>query len=115
MKQLLLGRRVVVTEVPAPGIGAGQVLVEVAYSFISTGTEVAGVKSAGGGIIAKIKDHPQRIAQVVELMRVDGVRKTLARVRSKLEGMGPLGYSCSGRVIAGGGAAEPGGEAAGGV
>lgn len=100
MKQLLYGHRVVVTDVPSPGLGSGQVLVEVAYSFISTGTEVAGVKAASGGLLAKIKEHPQRIAQVLELVRVNGVKKTLARVRGKLEGRNPLGYSCAGRVIA---------------
>ena len=31
MKQLLLGKRVSVSDVPAPGLGRGQVLVEVAY------------------------------------------------------------------------------------
>ena len=100
MKQVLLGQRVVVTDVPAPGLGRGQVLVEVAYSFISTGTEVAGVKAAAGSLVQKIKEHPQRIAQVLEMVRVNGVKKTLARVRSKLEARGPLGYSSAGRIIA---------------
>jgi predicted dehydrogenase/NADPH:quinone reductase-like Zn-dependent oxidoreductase len=102
MKQLLLGSRVHIADVPAPGLGSKQVLVEVAYSFISTGTEVAGVKSASGGLIAKVKEHPQRVAQVLEMIRVNGVKKTLARVRARLETRGPLGYSCSGRVIAAG-------------
>ena len=100
MKQLLYGKGVFVTDIPSPGLGRGQVLVETAYSFISTGTEAAGVKSASGGVIAKIKEHPQRIAQVVEMVRVNGVKKALARVRSKLESRGPLGYSCSGRIVA---------------
>ncbi len=100
MKQVLFGKRVYVTEVPAPGIGRGQVLVEVAYSFISTGTEVAGVKGAKGGVISKVRQHPQRIAQVMEMIRVDGVRKTFARVQAKLEGRGTIGYSCAGRVVA---------------
>jgi predicted dehydrogenase/threonine dehydrogenase-like Zn-dependent dehydrogenase len=100
MKQLLFGKGLHITDVPEPGLGRRQVLVEVAYSFISTGTEVAGVKSARGGIVAKVAAHPQRVAQVLEMVRVDGVKKTLARVRSKLDSRGPLGYSCAGRVIA---------------
>ncbi len=100
MKQLLLGKSVVVADIPAPGLGRGQVLVEVAYSFISTGTEVAGVKAAAGGVLDKIKQHPQRVAQVLDMVRVNGIKKTLARVRSKLETRLPLGYSCAGRVIA---------------
>ncbi len=100
MKQILLGQRVVVTDVPAPGLGRGQVLVEVAYSFISTGTEVAGVKAAAGSLLQKVTEHPQRVAQVLEMIRVNGVKKTLARVRSKLESREPLGYSSAGRIIA---------------
>jgi predicted dehydrogenase/threonine dehydrogenase-like Zn-dependent dehydrogenase len=106
MKQVLLGKRIHVTDVPAPGLGSGQVLVEVAYSFISTGTEIAGVKSAAGGLISKVKDHPQRVMQVLEMVRVNGVKKTLARVRARLETRGPLGYSCAGRVIATGSAVQ---------
>jgi len=66
MKQLLLGSRVHVADVPAPGLGSKQVLVDVAYSFISTGTEVAGVKSASGALVSKIKEHPQRTAPATD-------------------------------------------------
>ncbi len=100
MKQLLLGKGVTVADVPPPGIGAGDVLVEVAYSFISTGTEVAGVKASKSGLLTKIREHPARIGQVLEMVRVNGIRKTLARVQSRLETRIPLGYSCSGRVLA---------------
>lgn len=100
MKQVLLGNRIHVEDVPVPGLGPGEVLVEVAYSFISTGTELAGVKSAGKSIIGKIKEHPQRIAQVMEMIRVNGVRKTVASVQMKLETRTAPGYSASGRVIA---------------
>ncbi|UCE58882.1 MAG: bi-domain-containing oxidoreductase [Phycisphaerales bacterium] len=100
MKQILVGDRVCVADVPAPGMGSGQVLVEVAYSFISTGTEIAGVKGARGGVVAKIKEHPQRVAQVLEMVRVDGVKRTFARVKSRLDSRTAPGYSCAGRVIA---------------
>jgi predicted dehydrogenase len=100
MKQVLLGKNILVSDVPAPNPGEKQVLVEVAYSFISTGTEIAGVKSSTAGLISKIKDHPDRIRQVLEMVRVNGIKKTLARVQSKLDTQQPLGYSCSGRVIA---------------
>jgi|LSQX01.3.fsa_nt_gb hypothetical protein len=46
MKQVLVRKgRVMVEDVPAPLVGMGNVLVEVAYSLISTGTEVEGVSS----------------------------------------------------------------------
>lgn len=102
MKQVLLGKCIVVADVPAPGLGAREVLVETAYSFISTGTETTGVKSAGSGLLAKIKEHPERVARVLDMVRVNGIRKTLALVRAKIDARNPLGYSCAGRVIAAG-------------
>lgn len=100
MKQILVGRCVKVEDVPAPGLGSGEVLVEVAWSLISTGTEVAGVESARGGLWATVKEHPQRLAQVLEMIRVNGIRKTFVRVRTRLNAGYPTGYSCAGRVIA---------------
>jgi predicted dehydrogenase/threonine dehydrogenase-like Zn-dependent dehydrogenase len=100
MKQVLLGKRVAVADVPAGAVGRKQVMVEVAYSFISTGTEIAGVKAAGGGLIGKITQHPQRIAQVLENVRVNGIKKTLILVQNRLDAQGTIGYSLCGRVLA---------------
>jgi len=99
MRQLLLRHGVKLTDVPAPPVGAREVLVEVAYSFISTGTEVASAKSASGGILHKAMKHPRRIAQTLEMVRVNGLRRTMVQIRSRLAEGWPIGYSCSGRVL----------------
>jgi len=100
MRQVLLRHGVELTDVPAPPVGAREVLVEVAYSFISTGTEVAGVKSASGGLFHQAMKHPRRIAQALEMIRVNGLRKAMVRIRGRLAEGRPIGYSCSGRVLA---------------
>jgi predicted dehydrogenase/threonine dehydrogenase-like Zn-dependent dehydrogenase len=99
MKQVLLQRGVQVVEVPSPGLGGGQVLVEVGYSFISTGTEMAGVRSSSEGMIAQATHHPSRIGRVLEMVQVDGIRKTLIRVRARMAESRAIGYSCAGRVL----------------
>lgn len=100
MKQILLGKRITVAEVPTPGISSHQVLVETAYSFISSGTELAGVQAAQGSLLDKVRDQPQRVAQVLEMVRINGVKRTMARVQQRVDTRKPLGYSLSGRVIA---------------
>ena len=48
MKQVVVKKgEVKVEDVPRPFIGKGNVLVEVAYSVISTGTEIEGMRQSG--------------------------------------------------------------------
>lgn len=100
MKKVFLGDKVTVSDVPVPGIGVREVLVETAYSFISSGTELSGVKSASSNLIDKVKSNPERITKVLDMVRVNGVKKTFIRVKDKLESRGPIGYSCAGKIIA---------------
>jgi len=101
MKQLLLRKgRVAVLDVPAPGISPKNVLVEVCYSLISTGTEMASVNLSGASLLTKAKERPQEVAKVLNSIRVRGLKKTLALVQNKLDEWKALGYSCAGRVIA---------------
>jgi predicted dehydrogenase/threonine dehydrogenase-like Zn-dependent dehydrogenase len=99
MKQVLLGKGITVSEVPSPPLGSRQILVETAYSFISTGTEIAGVQGSSDGLLKKALERPKRIAQTLEMIRINGLRRTFARIDAKMQETRPLGYSCSGRVI----------------
>ena len=52
MKQVLMRRgHIAVENVPAPLVEPGSVLVEVAYSVISTGTEMSSLKGTGQSIL----------------------------------------------------------------
>jgi len=100
MKQVLVRRgSVVVEDVPAPLVGKGNVLVEVAYSLISTGTELEGVKRSGESLVRKAVEHPEKVRKLIHHLAEQGIKKTLAMVRSKVDAAQPLGYSCSGVVI----------------
>ena len=71
-------------DVPAQIFGEGQILVEVAYSLISVGTELSGVVSSGKSLIQKALEQPERIKKVIDSLRSQGIQKTVAKVRRGL-------------------------------
>jgi threonine dehydrogenase-like Zn-dependent dehydrogenase len=100
MKQIVVkGGRLLVEDVPAPLIDEQNILVEVAYSLISTGTEITGIKSSGQSLVRKAIQQPENVKKILGIIRERGIKKTLSLVESRLEGASPLGYSCSGIVI----------------
>lgn len=100
MKQVLVKRgRVQIEDVPAPLLNDNHILVEVAYSLISTGTEVTGVKRSGESLAKKAIQQPENVKKVLNILKEKGIKKTLTLVKSKVGGASPTGYSCSGVVI----------------
>ena len=100
MRQLFLDRgTVIVKDVCKPLLHDTCVLVEVSYSFISSGTELATIAHAGKR--AFFTNVPEKIKKIMTSLASNGVDGTAALVRSKLKGeLQSLGYSCSGKVIA---------------
>ena len=102
LKQLLQSLKdgtTTVAEIPAPRCGAGQVLVQTSLSLVSAGTERMLVAFGKGNLIQKARSQPDKVKQVLEKARTDGVAATLAAVRSKLDQPLALGYCNVGRVI----------------
>lgn len=100
MKQVLLKKgEIIVEEVPAPIIRDNNVLVQVAYSCISTGTEMSGVTSSGQSLLRKAFKEPGRIKKVLSLAKTQGISNTIASVKGKLDIANPVGYSCAGKTI----------------
>jgi len=89
----------VVDDVPAPLLDDDSVLVEVAYSFISTGTELTGVEQSGKSLVKRALEQPEKVKKLIDHLRQQGIQKTIAKVQGKLEESVPTGYSCSGIVI----------------
>lgn len=70
MKQVLIKQgRAVVSDVPAPGIEPGCVLVRLDHSCISAGTELGGMKSSGQPLWKRVLEQPERVRQVIDLAR----------------------------------------------
>lgn len=101
MKQVLIqGGSVIVAEVPAPGVGPRNVLVRVAFSCISAGTEMASVRMSGLPLYKRALRQPDNVKRVLQMVRSQGLAHTLDRVQGKLASGSPTGYSAAGVVIA---------------
>jgi predicted dehydrogenase/threonine dehydrogenase-like Zn-dependent dehydrogenase len=97
---LLKEGQTVVEEVPAPQVEPGTVLVRVKYSCISTGTEMAGIRSSGVPLWKRAMKQPEKVKKVLEMVAAQGLTRTTAVVRGKLTSAVPIGYSASGTVLA---------------
>ena len=90
--------RVTVTDVPAPMIEPGHVLVAVAYSLISAGTETSALQESGKTLLHQAAAQPAKLWKVMDYLRRHGVRRTVSLVQGRLAEIAPTGYSCAGIV-----------------
>lgn len=86
-------------ETPTPNPGSGDILIQSRVSAISVGTEKMLVTFGKSNIIEKAKQQPDKVKQVLDKMKTDGVAATVEAVRSKLDEPIPLGYSNAGVVM----------------
>jgi predicted dehydrogenase len=94
--------RLELLDVPEPALAPGRLLIRNAVSVISTGTERSTLEVARMGLVAKARARPDQARQVIDRVRREGLRSTLALVRQRLDELGPLGYSVAGTVLAAG-------------
>ncbi len=101
MKQLLLKEgAVIVEDVPAPQVSPGTVVVRVAHSCISAGTEISGVRSSGEPVWKRAMKHPDEVKLALKMASEQGVRRIHRMVKSKLTSGTAIGYSAAGVVLA---------------
>lgn len=86
-------------DLPAPVARPGCVLIRTSASVISAGTERMLLEFGRAGWIERARKHPDKVRQVVEKIKTDGLGPTLAAVRTKLDKDIPLGYCSAGTVI----------------
>lgn len=89
-----------ILEVPLPVLSPGCLLVRNHYSLISAGTEGSTVKTARGSLLAKAKERPQQVKQVLDTLLTQGLTQTYRAVMKKLDAYSSLGYSTAGEVVA---------------
>jgi predicted dehydrogenase/threonine dehydrogenase-like Zn-dependent dehydrogenase len=102
MKQVLRQARlgeIAVIDVPAPKLLPGCVLVRMAASLVSAGTERASCEFASKNLLQKAKARPDLVREVVGKIRRDGMFSAVAAIRGRLDQPSALGYSSSGTVI----------------
>jgi predicted dehydrogenase len=103
MKQVLQHARtgeISVAEVPVPQLLPGCVLVRVAASVVSAGTERASAEFASKNLMQKARARPDLVREVIGKIQRDGILSAVQAVRSRLDQPQAPGYSSAGTVIA---------------
>lgn len=100
MKQLFFDGKgkLHIAEVPAPMCGAGEVLVQTAYSLISSGTETTAA-AGGGSLIRRVLKQPHLIRSAAQFALKQGVAALARTVQQVATEWVPVGYSAAGTVI----------------
>lgn len=103
MKQVLQHARtgeITVEDVPAPQLLPGCLLVRIAASVVSAGTERASAEFARKSLIEKARSRPDLVREVIGKVKRDGIFSAIQTVSSRLDQPQSPGYSSAGTVIA---------------
>ena len=103
MKQIiqdLKNGNTILEVVPAPYVKAGHLLIQTTRSLVSLGTERMLVEFGKSNFIQKAMQQPDKVKEVVNKVKTDGLRPTINAVLNKLGQPLPLGYCNVGKVIA---------------
>jgi threonine dehydrogenase-like Zn-dependent dehydrogenase len=102
MKQILQNLKtgnLEIAEVPVPQVAPGQLLLQTRRTLISAGTERMLVNFAKSGLLGKAKQQPEKVKQVLDKIKTDGLLPTLHSVFARLDEPLPLGYCNCGVVL----------------
>jgi predicted dehydrogenase/threonine dehydrogenase-like Zn-dependent dehydrogenase len=102
MKQLLQHARtgeIGIVDVPAPRLLPGCVLVRIAASLVSAGTERASSEFARKNLLQKARARPDLVREVLTKARRDGILSAISATRSRLDQPTAPGYSSAGTVV----------------
>ena len=101
MKQILQNLKdghTEVAEVPVPRAGRGSLLIHSSRTLISAGTERMMVDFGKANFLDKARQQPDKVKQVFEKIRTDGLAPTLNAVMNKLDQPLAMGYCNVGTV-----------------
>jgi NADPH:quinone reductase-like Zn-dependent oxidoreductase len=88
-----------VVDIPAPTPQSGKLLIRSSCSLVSAGTERMLVEFGKAKWLDKARQQPDKVLQVLDKIRTDGLITTLEAVQTKLDQPLPLGYCNVGTVI----------------
>lgn len=88
-----------VIDVPCPKVSPGHLLIQTRRSLISAGTERGIVEFGRASLMSKVRQNPERVRQVLDRIKNDGLLPTLELVFAKLDEPMPLGYCNVGTVL----------------
>jgi predicted dehydrogenase/threonine dehydrogenase-like Zn-dependent dehydrogenase len=103
MKQIIQNLKTgatILEEIPAPEVKKGSILIKTTRSLVSLGTERMLVEFSKSNLISKARQQPEKVKQVLDKIKSEGLFPTLEAVFNKLEQPLPLGYCNVGEVVA---------------
>ena len=103
MKQIIQDLKsgaTVLEEVPVPQVKGGYVLIKTTRTLVSLGTERMLVEFGKANLVDKARQQPDKVKQVLDKIKTDGLQPTLEAVFNKLGQPLPLGYCNVGKVVA---------------
>lgn len=86
-------------DVPVPQVRKGSLLIRSTCSLVSAGTEKMLVEFGKSNLVSKALQQPEKVNQVIDKIKTDGLLSTIDSVFNKLEQPIPLGYCNVGKVI----------------
>jgi threonine dehydrogenase-like Zn-dependent dehydrogenase len=86
-------------DLPVPSPGPGQVLIRTACSLVSLGTELMLVEFGKANLVQKTRQQPDKVRQVLDKIKSEGLMPTIDAVFKRLDEPLPLGY-CNAGVVA---------------
>ena len=89
-----------IVEFPAPKLKPGHILIETTYSLVSIGTERTTVSGTKESLLSRAKKNPDKILKLLQLIKDNGIKKSISSVSSQIDRYFPLGYCNAGVVIA---------------
>ena len=102
MKQILQNLKtgeLEIADVPVPAVRAGSLLIKTSRTLISSGTERMLVNFAKSSLLGKAKQQPEKVKQVIDKIKTDGLLPTFHSVFNRLDEPLPLGYCNCGTII----------------
>ena len=94
MKQILQSfntGETILEDLPVPNIRYGSVLIQTSHSLVSLGTERMLVEFGKASLIEKARQQPEKVIQVLDKIKTDGLLPTMEAVFNKLGQPIPLG------------------------
>jgi len=102
MKQVLQhlkSGQIEAAQLPCPQVRPGHILIKTNSTLISAGSERTIVEFSKANLISKARQQPEKVKQVLDKIKTDGLQPTLEVVFNKLDEPMPLGYCNAGVVL----------------
>lgn len=103
MKQILQDLKngtVTLADIPSPQVKSGHLQIRTKRTLISLGTEKMLLEFGKANFLNKAKQQPDKVKQVLDKIKTDGIKPTINAVMNKLDQPIALGYSNVGVVVA---------------